>query len=59
MKLGDLTLRQLRAICESMDGGHCDLICPIGMICYLANNDLKRTLDDEVDEEKIKNVKTN
>ena len=54
MKLGDLSLRELRAICESIAGGNCEMNCPIRMICQIADNDLKKQLDDEINEEEIK-----
>ncbi len=54
MKLGDFTLRELRAICESITGGNCEMLCPIHMICQFADNDLKKQLDDEINEEEIK-----
>lgn len=62
MKIGELSLIDLRKICDSIPGRDCEMRCPILGLCQLADNDIKKAIEKELkflspeDEEYIKKV---
>lgn len=47
--IGELKLRHLREICESVSLASCELDCPIKQICDISDNDIKKSLKEFVE----------
>lgn len=47
--IGELKLRHLREICDSVSSASCELECPIKQICDLADNDIKKSFKEFVE----------